>query len=545
MDSSAGICFKITISINFKEKQGKMKITRKKITGKIGSGVLIGVGLANAGAAYCQVTEKPNIIIIYADDLGYGDLGCYGATKVHTPNIDLLATQGRMFTDMHTVSAVSTPSRYALLTGEYPFRVDCFAPVFDAQDLLIDVNRLTIADVMKANGYATAVIGKWHLGFGVGKPDWNGDLKPGPLELGFDYYFGIPTVSSHPPFVYIENHRVVGLDPDDPIVYGKRAETKVFDEKFNIDKMGGAKAAHALYNDEMVGTTLCGKAVKWIKDHKDQPFFLYFPTTNIHHPFTPNSRFRGTSDAGRYGDFIHELDWIVGEVMKTLDEENLADNTLVIFTSDNGAMLNRGGQDAMNAGHRINGKLLGFKFDAWEGGNRVPMIVRWPGKVKAGTKSDQLISNVDMLHSIASLMGYKLKEGDAPDSYDMLPVLLGKTNKQLRDNLVIAAFKPSNLAIRQGDWILISARGGGGFGAKKPGEHAFGGPPALQFAGEVNSDIENGAFKPDAPKQQLYNLRKDLYESKNVIRQYPDEAKKLNALLQEIKAMPSSRQLQK
>ncbi len=520
-------------------------MTKRKITGKIGSSVLIGVGLANAGLAYCQTAEKPNVIIIYADDLGYGDLSCYGAQKVRTPNIDKLALQGRMFTDMHTVSAVSTPSRYALLTGQYPFREECYAPVFDAQDLLIDVNRLTIADMMKAQGYATAIIGKWHLGFGVGKPDWNGDLKPGPLELGFDYYFGIPTVSSHPPFVYIENHKVVGLDPDDPIVYGKSAETKVFDEKFNIDKMGGAKAAHALYDDEMVGTTLCGKAVKWIKDNKDKPFFLYFPTTNIHHPFTPNPRFKGTSEAGRYGDFIHELDWIVGEVMKALDEENLAENTLVIFTSDNGAMLNRGGQYAMSAGHRINGKLLGFKFDAWEGGNRVPMIVRWPGVVKAGTVSDQLIGNVDFLHSLASLLGYELKEGDAPDSYDMLPVLLGKTSREMRDHLVIAPLKPSNIAVRQGSWILISARGGGGFGAKKPGEHAFGGPPALFFAGETNSDIENGDYKPGAPDQQLYDLKKDPYESVNVINKFPKRAAKLNDLLKEIKTLPSTRQLQK
>lgn len=521
-----------------------MKQIRRGITGKIGSSILISAGLANTGAAYCQTTEKPNVIIIYADDLGYGDLSCYGATRLHTPNIDRLASQGRLFTDMHTASAVSTPSRYALLTGQYPFRENCYTPVFDQQDLLIDENRLTIADVMKKSGYATAIIGKWHLGFGTGKPDWNGDLKPGPLELGFDYYFGIPTVSSHPPFVYIENHRVAGLDPKDPIVYDKRAETKVFDEKFNIDKMGGAKAAHAIYDDELVGTTLCQKAVNWIKDHKDQPFFLYFPTTNIHHPFTPNPRFLGTSKAGRYGDFVHELDWIVGEVMKTLDEEHLADKTLLIFTSDNGAMLNRGGQDAMKAGHRINGKLLGFKFDAWEGGNRVPMIVRWPGQVKAGTKTDQLISNVDMLHSLASLTGYNLKEGDAPDSFDMMPVLLGKTKKELRDHLVIAALKPSNLAIRQGDWVFISSRGGGGFGAKNPGEHALGGPPALQFAGEVNSDIENGVYKPDAPGQQLYNLRKDPYESKNVIKKYPEEAKKLEDLLHQIKFMPSSRQLQ-
>lgn len=477
---------------------------------------------------------KPNVVIIYADDLGFGDLGCYGATMVKTPNIDKLASQGRMFTDMHVASSVCTPSRYALLTGQYPFRVGSYGPVFDQQDLLIDPDRLTVADVMKKSGYATAVIGKWHLGFGEGKPDWNGELKPGPLELGFDYYFGMPTVNSHPPFVYVENHRVVGLEPDDPIVYGKPAETRVFDEKMNIEKMGGAKAAHQIYDDELVGTTLTNKAVDWIKSNKDKPFFLYFATTNIHHPFTPHPRFKGTSKAGRYGDFIHELDWIVGEVMNTLEQENLAENTLLIFTSDNGGMMNRGGQDAVAAGHRLNGKLLGFKFDAWEGGHRVPMIVRWPGKVKARTKSDQLVSNIDFLHSLASLVGYELQPGDAPDSYDLLPVLLGSTKKELRDHLVLAAFQKSHLSLRKGDWMFIGAQAGGGFTMKNPGDHGFGGPPALKFAGEVNSDVVDGKLKPDAPPQQLYNLEKDLYQAVNVIRESPDVAREMKDMLDRI-----------
>ena len=485
--------------------------------------------------------ERPNVIIIYADDLGYGDLGCYGATKVRAPNIDKLASQGRLFTDMHVASAVCTPSRYALLTGEYPFRIGSFGPVFDEQDLLIDVNKLTIADVMKKSGYATAAIGKWHLGFGEGKPDWNGQLKPGPLELGFDYYFGIPTVSSHPPFVYVENHAVKGSDPNDPIVYGKRAETKIFDEKMDINKMGGAKAAHAMYDDEKVGMTLVQKATAWIKANKHHPFFLYYPTTNIHHPFTPHPRFRGTSDCGRYGDFIHELDWIVGKIMNTLEKEKLTDNTLLIFTSDNGGMLNRGGQDAVASGHRLNGDLLGFKFDSWEGGQRVPMIVRWPGKIKAGTRSDQLISNVDILHSLASLVGYELQDNEAPDSYDMMPVLTGTTNRELRDNLVMAAFKKSNLALRKGNWVFIGGQGGGGFSSKEPGSHTFGGPPALKFAGRENSDIKDGKIKADAPPEQLYNLKKDLYQSRNVILRYPDLTNRMRKMLRQIEVTGSSR----
>lgn len=248
--------------------------------------IILGICLINPGSANYEKSRNytPNIIIINADDLGYGDIGCYGATKVKTPNIDKLARQGLLFTDAHSASAVSTPSRYALLTGQYPFRKNLFGAIFLTRGLVIDTVQFTIADVMKKSNYSTACIGKWHLGFGNETPDWNGELKPGPLELGFDYYFGIPVVSSHPPFVYVENHRVVGLDPKDPFVFNEKAETKYFPEKMSINQIGGAKAAHALYDDEMVGTTLTQKATNWIKDHKEVPFFLYFFQA-IHNPF--------------------------------------------------------------------------------------------------------------------------------------------------------------------------------------------------------------------------------------------------------------------
>jgi arylsulfatase A len=278
-------------------------------------------------------SRLPNVVLINADDLGYGDLSCYGATMINTPNIDLLAQQGCMFTDFHAASAVSTPSRYALLTGSYPARIDQYAPVFLRSPLIIDTAQLTVAKVMKQAGYSTAVIGKWHLGLGDQEPaDWNKELKPGPLELGFDYYFGIPVVSSAPPFVYVENHSVVGYDPGDPFVYGERAITDSFPEKSDYNAIGGARVAHALYSDRLAGTTIKDTAVSWIRKNKDQPFFLYLATTNIHHPFTPAPQFIGKSKAGRYGDFVLELDWIVGEVMKTLDEEGVTDNTIVILT---------------------------------------------------------------------------------------------------------------------------------------------------------------------------------------------------------------------
>jgi len=478
--------------------------------------------------------ERPNIILIFADDLGYGDVGCYGATKVTTPNIDRLAREGRRFIDAHSASAVCTPSRYALLTGDYPFRRNLWQPVFHKTGLLVDPCRLTLARLMKDAGYATACIGKWHLGFGRETPDWNGELKPGPLELGFDYYFGVPVVNSHPPFVYVEDHRVVGLVPDDPLVFGKRARTRVFPEKMGIDQVGGAAAAHALYDDRMVGTRLTEKAVDWIGDHEDGPFFLYLATTNIHHPFTPDPRFDGTSDCDRYGDFVHELDWIVGEVLKKLDAHGLADNTLVIFTSDNGGMLNQGGQDAWKAGHRLNGELLGFKFDAWEGGHRVPMIARWPGRIPAATVSDQLISNVDMLATFAAIVGRNLGEAEAVDSFNMLPALTGSPQAPLRDHLVLSPRSQKHIALRQGPWIYIGARGGGGFTARRIGEHALGGPAAFQLTRQVNSDIENARLRPDAPETQLYNLESDLSQRQNVIRQYPEKAAELSNALSRI-----------
>lgn len=498
--------------------------------------ILVGLSVGTVHA------EKPNVVVIFADDVGYGDLGCYGAKHVKTPNIDRLASQGRRFTDAHSASAVCSPSRYALITGRYPVRHgNLWNPIFLRVPLVVSPDRVTIADVAKNAGYNTACIGKWHLGFGNKRPiDWNKPLKPGPLELGFDHYFGVPVVNSHPPFVYVEDHHVVCLVKDDPLVYGKKANTRVFDEKMGINQIGGAKAAHALYDDEAVGTTLTGKAVDWIRKNKDKPFFLYLATTNIHHPFTPAKRFQGTSKAGRYGDFIHELDWIVGQVMETLEKTGLAKNTLVIFTSDNGGMLNRGGQAAWKAGHRLNGDLLGFKFDAWEGGHRIPFIARWPGKIKPDSTSNALISNVDLLATVAAVVGHDLKPDEGPDSFNVLPALTGQPNIKVRDHLLIAPQKKTHLTLRQGEWVYVGARGGGGFTGTKVGEHLLGGPAAHLFTGQKNSDIENGKIKPNAPKAQLYNLKEDPTQKTNVIRRYPKVAAKMRAELERIKREPTA-----
>ena len=494
--------------------------------------VSLALYLGTAGSSFGD-ERPPNVVVIFADDLGYGDLSCYGATKLKTPHLDRLAAEGKRFTDAHSASAVCTPSRYALITGEYPHRRGLSRPVFLKTGLVIDPDRQTVADLMKEAGYATACIGKWHLGFGEGAPDWNGDLKPGPLELGFDYYYGVPVVNSHPPFVYVENHRVVGLVPDDPFVFGKKAKTREFFEKMGTNQIGGADAAHALYDDEAVGTTLTEKSVEWIRARSKDPFFLYLATTNIHHPFTPAPRFQGTSDCGPYGDFVHELDWMVGEVMKTLEEEGVADNTLVIFTSDNGGMFNVGGQDAWDDGHRLNGELLGFKFGAWEGGHRVPFIARWPGKIEAGSTSDQLISNIDLMATFSVLTGIALEPGQGQDSVNLLPALTGDPEPPLRDHLVLAPSKPTHLSIRKGKWIYIGAQGSGGFTAAKRGAHAFGGPAAISYAGYENSDIdETGKIKRGAPPAQLYDLEADLTQTRNLYHEHPEVVKELKTLLE-------------
>lgn len=512
--------------------QSRRKILRAAIV----TAIMIS-GLASAACA----GDPPNIVLILADDVGYGDLGCYGNRQVVTPHIDRLAAEGRRFTDAHSAAAVCTPSRYALLTGEYPFRQNLWGPAGSTTPLLVDPARMTLARLLASRGYATACIGKWHLGFGLraqgrkSGPDWNGELVPGPLELGFDHYFGLPIVNSIPPYVWVENRRVVALDPDDPIVQGGAQYAEPFPEK-GLGKIGGGRAAHEAYRDRQAGATLVTKSKDWIRAHRDRPFFLYLATTHIHHPFTPATRFVGSTPIGRYGDFLAELDWMVGEVLEELDALGLRDNTLVIFTSDNGGMLNQGGQDAWQAGHRINGDLLGFKFDAWEGGHRIPLIARWPGRIAAGSLSNQLVCLIDMLPTCAALTGAPLPPGVGPDGVDILPALTGDPPTPVRQELAISPFSAKHLAIRSGRWMYIGGQGGGGFTQKKSGDHAFGGPAALAFAGEPNSDVADGKLRPDAPPAQLYDLEADPRQASNVIHTHPEVAEQLRNRLDELQA---------
>jgi len=469
--------------------------------------------------------EKPNIVIILADDLGYGDIGCYGATKVGTPYIDRIAEEGVLFTDAHTPSPICTPTRYSLLVGEYYWRI---GPTIGRnwnrrRGLLIEEHRMTVPSLLKSVGYATGCVGKWHLGFGKDKPDWNGELKPGPLEVGFNYYFGTPNANNEAPFVYVENHRVVGLEATDPIevdpVYAR---------------MKGGKRARR--KNEEIALVQTAKAVSFIERHKAHPFFLYFAPCNVHVPLTPNARFKGTSKCGTYGDFIHELDWSVGEILSTLDRLNLADNTLLIFTSDNGAVHHR---HAFAMGHRANGVLSGQKTDVWEGGHRVPFVVRWPGKVKSGTRSNELICVTDMLATIAALVGEELPREAGPDSFNILPALLDEPgHKPVRESVVMGW---PGWAIREGPWLLIPHQGSGGV-TTDPDNPAGKGWMTFAEIGHKNSDYTNdGKLKADAPPGQLYNLSRDLGETANLYNDYPGIVEHLRGLLEKFKRDRRSR----
>lgn len=485
-----------------------------------------------------QLHRKTNIVVILADDIGYGDVGCYGAKLIRTPNIDRLAAEGRRFTDAHSTSAVCTPSRYGLLTGQYPFRIDSWGPLGHRSKLIVDPRRMTVARMLKQSGYATACFGKWHLGFGEQPPDWNGALKPGPLELGFDYYFGIPTVSSGPPFVFVENHGVFGLDPADPLRWEPKSKgptyAKPYPEKGGIQLFHGGRRPHELYDDEQLCRTLTERSIRWIEAHRQEPFFLYLATTNNHHPFTPQPRFRDSSRCGAYGDFVQEFDWAVGEILRTLEELKLSENTLVIVTSDNGGMLNETGQKAWKAGHRINGELLGFKFDVWEGGHRVPFILRLPGYVSAGSVCNELVSHIDLTATLAAAVGGKLGPDEAPDSLDASATWFATPSRSTRDFVVLAPFQQSHLSLREANWIYIPAQGGGGWTAEAG--HLLGGPAALKFAEEENSDVVDGAIRRDAPSTQLYDLRADPSQRSNVVQQYPEIAKRMSDKLARIKS---------
>ncbi|MCX6894798.1 MAG: arylsulfatase [Verrucomicrobia bacterium] len=491
-----------------------------------GAVTLATVGFSSAQAAESAAQQKlPNIVYIMADDLGYNDLSCQGATKVTTPGIDRLAKEGMRFTDAHTPAALCSPSRYGVLTGRYPWRRSSpntwGSP---GAALLIEPGRMTTASLLKQAGYTTGVVGKWHLGFGTKeKPvDWNGELKPGPLEVGFDYFFG-DIANRHG--CYVENHRIVGLTPDDPV-------------KFNGGRHTGGKAAFTMKNEDNA-EVLHNKAVAFIEKNKDRPFYLHYVPNNVHTPLTPNQRFQGTSQCGVYGDFVKELDWSVGEILATLDRLGLAENTLVIFTSDNGGVYEA---KAFAAGHRCCAPLNGQKADIWDGGSRVPFLARWPGHIPTNATSAQVLCIVDMLATFAAVTGQTLPPDAGPDSFNQLPAMLGQTlAAPTRPNLIVQSGKDtvSNKkpdkkveiwAVREGKWKLVLGQGPGY--STMPGRGI-----QLRFdeVGMTNSDhTAAGKLKPGAPPLQLYDLDADLGETQNLYLDHHDVVARLKKLYKEL-----------
>lgn len=473
--------------------------------------------------------RPPNIVLVLSDDVGYGDLGCYGGTGVHTPNIDRLAQEGLRFTDAHSDAATCTPSRYAIMTGEYAWRKPGAHILPGDAPLLIDPKRPTLPSALKKAGYATGCVGKWHMGLGNGSIDWNGDITPGPLEVGFDYCFIIPATADRVPCVYVENHRVVGLDPKDPITVSYKEpigtdptghdhpellkmplshghDGTIVDGISRIGYMSGGKSAR--WVDEMMAPTLANKAVSFIEQHKAGPFFLYLATSDIHVPRDPNNQFVNTSACGIRCDAIEQLDWTVGKVVETLKKNNLTEDTLVIFTSDNGPVVDDGYADGsvehLN-GHKPAANLRGGKYSIYEGGTREPFIAHWPGKIQPGI-SDAMIDQVDFLASLAALGGAPVAAGAVPDSTDQLRALLGES-KTGREYLVEES---SVLAIRKGKWKLIDAKQtvGKGRGAKRDTQ-------GLDY--------------------QLFDLSQDPGEANNIAAEHPEIVRELAAKLESIR----------
>jgi len=461
-----------------------------------------------------RVIDKPNVVILYIDDLGYGDISSYGATQVSTPNIDRLAHNGIKFTDAHSSAATCTPSRYSLLTGEHGFRQKADVLKGDAP-LLIPTDKPTLAKMFKKAGYATGVVGKWHLGLGNGDINWNEKVSPGPSQVGFDYSFLLPATGDRVPTVYLENHQIVNLDKNDPIEVsykkkvGKRytgiehpellryaADIQHSDTIINgvsrIGTMAGGQAA--LWKDEEFSNVFTQKAIKFIRKNKKNPFFLFHSYHDIHVPRLPHPRFKGATKMGPRGDAIVQMDWMSGQLISELERLGIADNTLVIFTSDNGPVLNDGYEDQsfeLIGGHKPAGPYRGGKYSAYEGGTRVPMIVYWPGKISP-SMSRALLSQMDIYKSLAKLLKVELGDNEAIDSTELLSTLLGKSDKG-RVELLEESVGPH--ALRVGNWKYISPN-------KSNNNY-----PWLKPKG-----IEGGFAK--AP--QLFDLSKDIYEQDNV-----------------------------
>lgn len=504
--------------------------------------LMLAVTIGFVGSAVAA-ESRPNVVFIYGDDVGYGDVGAYGSKLIPTPNIDQLAAEGIMFTDGHCSAATCTPSRFSMLTGVHGFRhgVRILAP---NAPMSIPTNILTLPKLFKKAGYDTAVVGKWHLGIGDGKTpvDWNSEVKPGPLELGFDYSFLLPSTNDRVPCVYLEDYRVVNLDPNDPLYVGKLPEgakstvypdgkkdpaamtyyksthghnSSVINGIGRIGKMWGGKSA--LWNDETMADEFVKQAKKYISSKKgsEKPFFLYFASQDIHVPRAPHPRFHGKTTLGYRGDAMVQFDWATGEIMKVLKENGMKENTIIVFSSDNGPVYDDGYDDGttvktstqeVQSGHDGSGPYRGGKYQIYEGGTRVPFIIRWPAKIKAGMKSDAMVNQIDFVHSFAKFLEVDLAAKEAIDSRDMWKTFIGES----KEGLPYMLEEARGLALRKGSWKYI---------------------PGMTRT----KRLKDGTKKQVKGKAELYNLANDIGEQKNVATQYPEVVKAMDQKLNDLK----------
>jgi len=484
--------------------------------------------------ASSHAAEKPNVVLIYGDDVGFADIGVNGSKKIPTPHIDRLAAEGLNFTDAHCPAATCSPSRFSLLTGYLAIRrkVQILGP--DSR-MPITTKDYTLPKLFRDAGYATAVVGKWHLGVGEAgtQVDWNKAVKPGPLEIGFDYSFLMPNTNDRVPCVYLENHNVVNLDPNDPISLTKKLDprsTEYPDARVNPEAMTYYKSTHghnhtvingigrigvmfggksALWDDETMGDMFLSKTDAWLAGHVEktdkQPFFLYLPSHLIHVPRAPHPRFHGKSELGYRGDAMVEFDNSVGEVRKMLKKYGVADNTMIIVASDNGPVYDDGYDDGTTVktsqkeadrGHDGSGIYRGGKYQIYEGGTRVPMVIHWPGRIEAGT-SAALFSHTDFIASFAQMLELEVPEGAATDSQDAMAALLG--NDQVGNEYQIEEARGA-IAIRNGPWKLI-----------------------LRYGRNGNES-----------KVELYNLADDISEQNDLAKSRPEKRDELAKLLRPI-----------
>lgn len=509
---------------------------------KLSTGSLLALALVPAISAQAagkgkdKTPTRPNVIFIYADDLGFGDLECYGAKNVETPNVNRLAANGIRFTNGYATAATSTPSRYSMLTGEYAWRKPGTDVAAGNAGMIIRPEQFTIADVFKSAGYATAAFGKWHLGLGdkTAEQDWNAPLATGPNDLGFDYSYIMAATADRVPCVFIENGLVANYDPSAPIEVsyqrnfpgeptGRANPELLYNLKPShghdmsivngISRIGYMKGGgKALWKDENIADSITAHAVNFINQHKKEPFFMYFATNDVHVPRFPHERFRGKNKMGLRGDAIVQFDWTVGQIMAALEKAGLSKNTLIILSSDNGPVVDDGYADRAEEllnGHSPTGNLRGGKYSAFEGGTRIPLIVHWPAQIKGAQESNTLVSQIDWLASMAELVGARIPKGAAPDSYNYLNNLIGRANEDRP--WIIEQASNHTLSVRTRNWKYIEGSDGGKMITWGP-------------------KIETGY----APVPQLYNMS-DETEQVDVAAKNPQKVFELERILRKVR----------